>query len=81
MTCLLSNYVTNYVSLVLTYLLVLAEVAGKLGYDEIDDVTTEDMVLEVRSARFADMFENQMKSSAKPFRIVSSCVKCRFSRR
>lgn len=51
------NYIIAYISsLVLTCLLVLADVAGKLGYDEIDDVTTEDMALEVRMVRNADIF-------------------------
>lgn len=57
------NYIISL--LVLTYLLVLADVAGKLGYDEIDDVTTEDMALEVRMVAMQTFFENQMKSKGQ----------------
>ena len=62
LVCKLQLYNRLYISsLVPTYLLVLADVAGKLGYDEIDDVTTEDMALEVRMVAMQTFFENQMK--------------------
>ncbi|KAL6136036.1 hypothetical protein ACLB2K_061338 [Fragaria x ananassa] len=44
------------------------QVAGKLGYDEIDDVTTEDMVLEVlKEVEKLTRVKKMMEEAARPF--------------
>ncbi|KRX11451.1 putative inactive shikimate kinase like 1, chloroplastic, partial [Trichinella nelsoni] len=44
------------------------QVAGKLGYDEIDDVTTEDMVLEVlKEVEKLTRVKKMMEAAARPF--------------
>ncbi|PRQ54323.1 putative P-loop containing nucleoside triphosphate hydrolase, shikimate kinase/gluconokinase [Rosa chinensis] len=46
----------------------LQQVAGKLGYDEIDDVTTEDMALEVlKEVEKLTRVKKMMEAAARPF--------------